>query len=43
MHNGKISAHSAGEGLGCSFTIEIEMQRRAGSPLADGSLNQVNV
>jgi hypothetical protein len=42
MHNGKITANSAGEGLGCSFTVEIDMQRKVLSPLSGVSLNQVN-
>jgi hypothetical protein len=28
MHGGKISVYSAGEGMGCSFTVEIEMHRK---------------
>jgi hypothetical protein len=43
MHGGKISANSEGEGLGCSFTVEIEMQRKAQSPPIDSSLHQVHV
>jgi hypothetical protein len=42
MHNGEITADSAGEGLGCSFTVEIEMERKVVSPLTDVGLNQVN-
>ena len=29
MHNGSVRVHSAGEGMGCSFTAEIEMQRKS--------------
>jgi hypothetical protein len=32
MHDGKISVYSAGEGMGSSFTVEIEMQRKARRP-----------
>ena len=28
MHNGAVRVQSAGEGMGCSFTAEIEMMRR---------------
>lgn len=42
MHGGEISANSEGEGLGCSFTVEIEMQRKAQFPPIDSKLHQVN-
>jgi hypothetical protein len=42
MHDGKITANSAGEGLGCSFTVEIEMEREAVSPLTGVSRHKVN-
>jgi hypothetical protein len=31
MHDGKISVSSAGEGTGCSFTLEIDMKRKGES------------
>ena len=36
MHNGAVRVQSAGEGMGCSFTAEIEMKRR-------GSLARLSV
>jgi hypothetical protein len=41
MHNGKITANSLGEGFGCSFTVEIEMQRKARFSVADSGFLQV--
>jgi hypothetical protein len=40
MRGGQISVYSAGEGMGCSFTVEIEMHRKARFPSADSSLLQ---
>jgi signal transduction histidine kinase len=35
MHDGKVSVYSAGDGMGCSFTVEVGMERkvRTASPL----------
>jgi signal transduction histidine kinase/ActR/RegA family two-component response regulator len=30
LHNGKISVHSEGEGMGCKFSVELPMLRKAG-------------
>jgi hypothetical protein len=40
MHDGKITVHSKGEGRGCSFTVEIDMERKARSLFPNSGLRK---
>jgi signal transduction histidine kinase len=31
LHHGKVSVSSPGEGMGCCFVVEIDMQRKIAS------------